>query len=132
VLGDVALGVGLDEEVEVAGLVVSGDGGVGADDFLGGAVGLLDRGADGDVLADGEAEDRGLCGELESVAGGGLAGSVSGFWDRIASRTEGLGRLAGKFTHMATLWEMTVFSASSNSWNVSGLRTGTIPAGYSG
>lgn len=70
VLGDVALGVGLDEEVEVAGLVVTGDGGVGADDFLCGAIGLLDRGADGDVLADGEAENRGLCGELESVAEG--------------------------------------------------------------
>ncbi len=38
VLGDVALRVGLDEEVEEAGLVVAGYGGVGADDLLGLAV----------------------------------------------------------------------------------------------
>lgn len=73
VLRDVALGVGLDEEVEVAGLVVTGDGGVGADDLLGGAVGLGEGRADGDVLADGETEDGVGRGELEAVAVYGLA-----------------------------------------------------------
>lgn len=67
-LGDVTLGVRLDEQVKVAGLVVAGDGGVGADNLLGGAVGLGEGCADGDVLADGEAEDRLGRGELEAVA----------------------------------------------------------------
>lgn len=68
-LGNVALGVRLDEQVKVAGLVVARDGGVGADNLLGGAVGLGEGRADGDVLADGEAEDRLGRGELEAVAG---------------------------------------------------------------
>lgn len=73
---DVARGVGLDEQVEVARLVVARDGRVGAHDFFRGAVGLGEDGADGDVLADGEAEDRGRFGEGEAVAGrgGGLVG----------------------------------------------------------
>lgn len=70
VLGDVTGRVGLDEEIEVAGLVVTRDGGVGADDFLGGAIGLGEMGADRDVLADGEAEDIGWVGESEAVARG--------------------------------------------------------------
>ena len=70
VLADVAGGVRLDQEVEVAGLVVAADGGVRADDLLGATVGLLEDGADGDVLADGEAKDRGGVGKLEPVAGG--------------------------------------------------------------
>lgn len=51
--------------------MVAGDGRVRAHNLLGGAVGLLDGGADGDVLADGEAEDGGGGGELEAVAVGG-------------------------------------------------------------
>lgn len=58
VLGDVALRVRLDEEIEVARLLVARDGRVRADNLLLGAVGLLESGADRDVLADGEAEDR--------------------------------------------------------------------------
>lgn len=69
VLRDVALRVGLDEEVEVAGLVVAGDRSVGSYDLLGGPVGLRAGSADGDVLADGEAEDGVWRGELEAVAG---------------------------------------------------------------
>jgi hypothetical protein len=69
VLRDVALRVGLDEEVEVAGLVVAGDRSVGSYDLLGGPVGLWAGSADGDVLADGEAEDGIWRGELEAVAG---------------------------------------------------------------
>lgn len=57
VLGDVSLGVGLDEDIEEAGLVVTRDGSVGADNLLGGAVGLDNWGANGDVLADGKAKD---------------------------------------------------------------------------
>lgn len=68
VLGDVALGVRLDEQVKVTRLVVARDGGVGANNLLGLAVGLLERSANGDVLADGEAEDGRRRGELEAVA----------------------------------------------------------------
>lgn len=68
VLGDVALGVRLDQKVEVAGLVVTRDGGVRADNLLGRTIGLDTGGADGDVLADGEAEDVLGAGELEAVA----------------------------------------------------------------
>lgn len=67
-LGDVALRVGLDEQVKVAGLVVARDGRVGAHNLLGGAVGLGQRRADGDVLADGQAENGLGRGELEAVA----------------------------------------------------------------
>ena len=58
-LGDVTRGVGLNEEVEVPGLVVAGDGGVGSDDFFIGAIGLGEGGCNGDVLADWETEDGG-------------------------------------------------------------------------
>lgn len=53
VLGDVALRVLLDEEVEVARLVVRGDRSVGAHDLLG-LTG--DGGREGDVLADGQTQ----------------------------------------------------------------------------
>lgn len=66
-LGDVAGGVGLDEQVEVAFVVVGGDGRVGADDLFGLAVDG-EGGAEGDVLADGEAEDVGGSGEGEAVS----------------------------------------------------------------
>lgn len=68
VLRDVALGVRLDQKVEVAGLVVTRDGGVRADNLLGRTIGLDTGGADGNVLADGEAEDVLGAGELEAVA----------------------------------------------------------------
>jgi hypothetical protein len=107
VLADVASWVGFDEQVEVAGDLVAGDGRVGTDDllFLYGA-GVLgvgdgeDRG-DRDVLPDWEAEDRGWCREGEAVAAMLLG--------RMRLSIE-----AGE-TDIATLWEMIVFSLSSNS-----------------
>jgi len=60
--------VRFDEEVEVALVIVGGDRGIGADDFF-----AFDGGCEGDVLADGQAEDVFLVGELESVAGKMLA-----------------------------------------------------------
>lgn len=65
---DVARRVRLDEEVEVAGLLVAADGRVGPHDLLGAAVRLWEDGADADVLADGEAEDVRGAGEGEAVA----------------------------------------------------------------
>ena len=64
-LGDIAGGIGFDEQVEVAAVFVRGDRRVGADDFFG-LVG--DRGGDGHVLADGEAEDVRWAWEGEAVA----------------------------------------------------------------
>jgi hypothetical protein len=58
VLRDVTGGVRLDEEVEVAGLMVARDRGVGSDDFFLGAVWLGEGGCDRNVLPDWEAEDR--------------------------------------------------------------------------
>jgi hypothetical protein len=70
------------------------------------------------VLADGEAEDGGRGGEGEAVAVlGGCGVSVLLFLKCGVSRDR------GKATYMATLCEMMVFSLSSNSWKVSGLRT---------
>lgn len=66
VLGDVALGVGLDEQVEVAGFIVRGDGSVRADNLLGLAG---DGGGKRDVLADGEAQDVGGARQGEAVDG---------------------------------------------------------------
>ena len=72
VLGDVARRVRLDQHVEVAGLVVAGDGGVGADDLflhdLTGCGGGGEGGGDGDVLADWETEDGCCSWEGEAVA----------------------------------------------------------------
>lgn len=65
-LGDVAGRVRLDEQVEVALVLVGGDGRVAAHDFLGLAG---DGGAERDVLADGEAEDVRGARELEAVDG---------------------------------------------------------------
>jgi hypothetical protein len=50
--------------------VVARDRGVGADNLFGCAIGLLDVGANGDVLTDRKAEDAAFGGELEAVAGG--------------------------------------------------------------
>jgi hypothetical protein len=68
-LRDITGGVGLDEEIEMSGLVVARDGGVGSDDFFLGAVWLGERGCNGDVLPDWEAENRGRRWEFEAVAG---------------------------------------------------------------
>lgn len=65
VLRDIAGGVGFYEQVEEAVVFVGGDGGVGADDFLGLAG---DGGGDGHMLADGQAEDVAWGGEGEAVA----------------------------------------------------------------
>ena len=67
-LRDITGRVGLDEEVEVAGLVITGNGGVGSDDFFLGIIWLGKGGCDGDVLADWETEDGRRGWETESVA----------------------------------------------------------------
>lgn len=74
---DVARRVRLDQQVEVAGLLVAADGRVRADDLLGAAVGLREDGADADVLPDGEAEYVRGGGERESVAVGERGGGTS-------------------------------------------------------
>lgn len=66
VLGNVTLGVSLDEEVKVAGFIVGGDGGVGAHNLLGLAV---NGGCERDVLADGQTENVGGAGQGEAVDG---------------------------------------------------------------
>lgn len=70
VLADVAGRVRLDQQVEEARELVAADGRVAAHDLLVAAVGLVENRADGDVLADGEAEDVRRAGEGETVAGG--------------------------------------------------------------
>lgn len=69
VLADVAGRVGLDQEVEVARLVITADGSIGPDHLLGAAVGLRDSGTNGDVLADWKTEDGPGRGEVEAVDG---------------------------------------------------------------
>lgn len=64
-LGDVAGGVRLDQEIEETLVVVGGGGGVRAHNLLGLA---FDVGGEGNVLADGKAENVALLGELEAVA----------------------------------------------------------------
>lgn len=66
VLGNVARGVRLDEEINMALVFVRGDGSVGADDFLGLAG---DSSSERNVLANGEAEDVGGAGQFEAVDG---------------------------------------------------------------
>ena len=112
VLGDVTLRVGLDQEVDIAGLVVTGDGGVGSYDFLGAAIGLRDISTNGDVLADGEAKDGSRGRELDAVT---VVVARVRFGLQLASRK--------RATYMATLWEMMIFSLSSNPWKTSGFRT---------
>ena len=53
ILRDVTGGVRLDEQVEVAGLVIARDGSVGANNLLASAIILGDGSADRDVLANG-------------------------------------------------------------------------------
>lgn len=65
IFGYVAGGVGLDQEGELALVIVGGDGCVGAHDIL-----AVDAGSDGDVFADGEAEDVVSAGEIKAVAVG--------------------------------------------------------------
>ena len=64
VLGDVTLGVSLDEEVKVTGIFVGGNRSVGAQNLLGLAV---DVGGERDVLTDGETQDIGWTGESKTV-----------------------------------------------------------------
>ena len=66
-LGDVALWVRLDEEIKETGLVISRDRSIGSNNIFVAAVFLLDGGANGNVLADRETEDRFGGGELEAV-----------------------------------------------------------------
>ena len=66
VLGDVTLGVGLDKQVEVAGLVVGGDRGVGANDLLRLTV---NGSGEGDVLTDGKTQDVGGTRQGKAVDG---------------------------------------------------------------
>jgi len=75
VTADVTGGVALDEQVDIAGLNIGGDGGVGAHDFLVGnglGLGVLDIevGGDRDVLANGQAEDAVRGGQGEAVDSG--------------------------------------------------------------
>lgn len=108
VLADVAGGVGFDEQVEGAGLVVPGNWSIRAHDFLCGgdafAVGDGQGCCDRDVLADWEAEDGGWSWEGEAVAGGSLVAVLSC-----------VARCGWEGTYIATLWEITVFSTILNS-----------------
>ena len=75
VTADVAGRVALDEQVEVAGVDIGGDGGVGTNDLLvGHGLGLrvldVEVGGDRDVLADGQTEDAVRGGQGEAVDGG--------------------------------------------------------------
>jgi hypothetical protein len=69
VLGDVALRVRLDQEVDVAGLVVTRDGGVRANNLLDRAIGLGARSTNRDVLTDRKTENMLGAGKLEAVNG---------------------------------------------------------------
>lgn len=68
VLGDVALRIRLDQEVDESRLVVTRDRGIRSNDFLDGSIRLRKVGANGDVLADRKTKNVLLRGELESVA----------------------------------------------------------------
>lgn len=67
-LGDVASRVGFDQKVDMAGLVITGNGSVGADNLLDSAVGLGARSTNGDVLTDRKTENVLGAGKLEAVA----------------------------------------------------------------
>lgn len=69
VFGDVAGGVGFYKEIEIAGLVVARNWSVRANDFLGCAIGLLNVGADRNMLANWETKNSSWLRKLESVAG---------------------------------------------------------------
>jgi hypothetical protein len=69
VLGDIASRVGFDQKVDVAGLVITGNGSVGADNLLYSAVGLGARSTNGDVLTDGKTENVLGAGKFEAVDG---------------------------------------------------------------
>lgn len=90
--------------------MVAGDGSIGSDNLLGASIGLNDGSSNGNVLADGETEDGVVRRELEPVTGTLLL-------------TQHFDQCSIESTYMATLWEMTVFSWSSNSWKTSGFRT---------
>lgn len=110
VLGNVAGGVRLDHDFEVARLVVTSNRGVGTNNLLARAIGLGNVGANRDVLSDRKTEDGGLGRELESVARRDKKGHWSVSIDKTDSPGETSGQVGGKPTHIATLWETTVFS----------------------
>lgn len=112
VFGDVTGGVRLNEEIEVAWLVVARNWGVGADDLFGCAFRLRKSGCDRDVLSDRESENMMRLWELEAVAT---------FVNAVP------GPLMNASTYTATLCEMIVFSVSSKSCSTAGLRTFTAP-----
>lgn len=105
-LGDVAGRVGLDEQVDVAAVLVGRDGRVGADDFLGLT---WESGRDRDVLADGKAEDVGWAREGEAVA-------ASNWWlasnDLLFLRPEDriLGPIEGMCIHGSVMRENSLLS----------------------
>jgi hypothetical protein len=68
VLRDVTSRVRLDQEINVARLVVTRDGSVGSNNLLGGAIGLLASSTNRNVLANWQAKDGGRRGEVEAVA----------------------------------------------------------------
>lgn len=109
VFGDVAGGVGLYQERELPLVLVRGNGRIGTHDLL-----TVDVGGDGDMLADGEAEDVVGTGKVETVTVGVLL--------VIGSAEEGGKKEMGLAPYIPTLWETAVVSASSNSWNTSGFR----------
>lgn len=104
VLGDVAGGVGLYQEGKLALVVVGGYGRVGAHDLL-----TINAGGNRDMLTNREAEDVIGSGEVETIAVGLLL--LIGLWEEGEEES-----------YIPTLWETTVVSASSKSWNRSGLR----------
>lgn len=97
VLGDVASRVGLHQKVEVAGLVITGDGRVRAHNLLARAVRLGDAGTDGDVLADRQAQDGRQGRELEPVTKIGMLVSASfqvvRAWSNLHGNIVGYNRL---------------------------------------
>ncbi len=67
---DIASWVRLNEEIEVAWLMVTRDGSIGSDDFFGRAIGLREGRCDGDMLADWQTEYRIQRRKFESVTAG--------------------------------------------------------------
>lgn len=92
ILGNVTLGVGLDEQIEVSSLIVGGDRSVRANNLLG-LTG--DSSGERDVLTDGKAEDIGGTGEGETVDGDIVGDLVLLLEDEVLelSRVQHLARL---------------------------------------
>lgn len=70
----ISLGIALDQDIGVAGLFIAGDGGVGSNDFLaldfaGLGIRDIEFGSEGNVLANGQAEDAVFGGQLKAIDG---------------------------------------------------------------